>query len=523
MENEELTRYEELRRKKLSDMTASEVSDLHELRKNKEQELRDSYDSTYIHGRIYETSYHSFLMDNKPKTIPNVAISPVTHLIQGFNFILTLNNFTYGFKEISGFKLENPVDYIPEGGVNDHQLIVGKPSDETPTLECRRGLMIRSAPVWSNASRALAAMVPNNLGRKAALMAVNVNDPQATLEQGPALGTIEVYDINKRLCAMYTFMSLGMRSWECDGLSADNSGILIESITIAHTGLTRVPLGAPNTLLGYVPMPVEEQPTPEYSTKDWAAYDLERLLGLQAQAEHLKDQADTFKKQKEALEKAKEDRKKNLEKLKKAYADLAENLKAADEKAKEDADQAVKDAQDKKVKDAEEREEQKAKRKEQLDTQAESEEALLSEREAAAKEAGSKTREEVNAAYEAEVEKQKEATEKADAERKESDEKTKRQELTKEERQQQLEDQQKAEEESFSEREAAAKEAGNKTREEVNAAYEAEVKEQKEASEKADAERKESDENAKDQAETNRSEAKDKAKQAEAKKQSGSK
>ncbi len=326
------------------DMTEQQIRDMHAAR----IQLPGAHDHTYVHGRKYTTTYNSYLFDNKPKKLSDVAISPVTHLIQGFNFILTLNNFTYGFKEISGFKIENPVEPIQEGGVNDHKLIVGVPSNETPTLECRRGLMIRCAPVFSNVSRALAASVSNNLARKAALIAVNTQDPQATLEQGPASGTIEVYDRNKRLSAMYTFMSLGMVSWECDNLNADNSDVLIESISIAHTGLTRVPLGAPNTFFGYIPNIPENQPTKTYDDKkDWLTFDLDRLEALKAQEQYLKDQEKALEKQKKDIADAKKDKEAALEKLKDEYAELQNSIAEANEAAKKSAEEKGKTAKEK--------------------------------------------------------------------------------------------------------------------------------------------------------------------------------
>lgn len=489
------------------DMTAAEVAEMHAKRQAREKARRDSYDSTYIHGRVYETTYNTPLMDNKPKTIPNVAISPVKHLIQGFNFILTLNNFTYGFKEISGFRIENPTDYIQEGGVNDHKIIVGMPSEESPTLECKRGLMIRSAPIFSNASRAAAAMIQNDLARQAALMAVNTQDPQATLEQGPALGTIDVYDINKRLCAAYTFMSLGMRTWECDGLSADSSGILIESITIAHTGLTRIPLGAPNTFFGYIPAETEEQ---EYKSGNyggyWLSFDIDRLKQLKKQAKYLKNQEKTFKKQKEELEKAKEDRQKNLEELKKAYADLAEDLKNADEKAKA--------AEEKSKKDYEEEAEKAEKEKESTALANAEKEA---EAKQAAKEENEKAEENRKNQVEArqkELDEQAEAVEKADEARAEADKAAEEEAKAKQEEAKAKAEEAEAKKQENAVDDDAAKEEAQKAQEEAKAkAEEAEAKKQESAVD---------DDTAKEQAEKARSEAKDKAEQAEAKKQGGS-
>ncbi len=381
-------------------------------------------DKTYVRGRTYETTYRSYPFDDKPKKLPPIAISPVTHLIQGFNFILTLNNFTYGFKEISGLRVENPVDYIQEGGVNDHKLMVGEPSNEAPTLECKRGLMLRCLPIVTDAARMAAALIPNNLARKAALLAVNTQDPQATLEQGPAIGTIEVYDRQKRLSAMYGFLSLGMTSWECDSLSADNSDVLIESITIAHTGLIRIPLGAPNTFFGYLPGESED------SSDVVATADLEAELAeerkklrekrLEEQNEyekHLADLEDQYEKLKKDLEDAKADKQKELDDAKAAYEANLEKIKKDHAAAKEKA----KEAQDAAQAKADEREEKKKKEAEES-----------AKKGAATKEAAEKAKEEAKAARQAQIEArraeldaQKQETEAADAARAEAEQSAK--------------------------------------------------------------------------------------------------
>ncbi len=380
-------------------------------------------DKTYVRGRTYETTYRSYPFDDKPKKLPPIAISPVTHLIQGFNFILTLNNFTYGFKEISGLRVENPVDYIQEGGVNDHKLMVGEPSNEAPTLECKRGLMLRCLPIITDAARMAAALIPNNLARKAALLAVNTQDPQATLEQGPAIGTIEVYDRQKRLSAMYGFLSLGMTSWECDSLSADNSDVLIESITIAHTGLIRIPLGAPNTFFGYLPGESEDSSAPttakleeELAKARKDAHD--KWLAEQAEYEkHLADLDEQYAKLKKDLEDAKADKQKELDDAKAAYEANLEKIKKDHAAAKEKA----KEAQDAAQAKADEREEKKKKEAEES-----------AKKGAATKEAAEKAKEEAKAARQAQIEArraeldaQKQETEAADAARAEAEQSAK--------------------------------------------------------------------------------------------------
>lgn len=324
-----------------------------------------NYDYTYVRGRTYRTSYKSYLLDNSKKTIPNVAISPIEHLIQGFNFIVTLNSYVFGFKEVSGLHVSNAVDHFSEGGVNDHQIMVGKPNDDTPTLEFSRGMMIRCNPLLDLAARAAAARVPGNLARKAALLAASAVDPQATLEVGPAAGTIDVYDRAKKLCASYTFLSLGMTEWQVDNLDADNGNIIIESITISHTGLFRVPLGAPNTPLGRLHGLINSDEKVQKDA-DRAREDKHKKEMEEAKAALLKaQQEDKLKLQllKERLEKEKQERIDKLNKFKEEYEKTQKERKDAAEKAaKEKAEAKAKEEEEKK--EAEEKAKEEAAQKE---------------------------------------------------------------------------------------------------------------------------------------------------------------
>lgn len=178
------------------------------------------------------------------RAIPQMRISSMDELTPTFNFVVTLNEFTFGFQSVSGLSVSNKVNYIAEGGVNDHQIMVGCPSDDNPTLTFKRGMLIRRPTIISNAARAAAARIPNNIARKSALIAVNMLDPQASLEMGPALGIIKVYSRRHTLRAIYSFLSLGMTSWRADDLDATTTSIFCEEFTVAHTGLVRHPLSA---------------------------------------------------------------------------------------------------------------------------------------------------------------------------------------------------------------------------------------------------------------------------------------
>ena len=166
-------------------------------------------------------------------------ISAMDCAFSSFNFIVTLNEFTFGFQSVSGFSIEKNVDYISEGGVNDHEIMVEKPSYEHPTLTFKRGMIMRKPKIISEAARAAAAAIPDNIARKAALIGINMVDPQEALDSGPSLGIIRVFSRERTLKAMYSFLSLGTIAWRGDDLDASSGNILCEEFTVAHTGLTR--------------------------------------------------------------------------------------------------------------------------------------------------------------------------------------------------------------------------------------------------------------------------------------------
>ena len=171
-----------------------------------------------------------------------IRVSAMKYISAGFNFIVTLNEFTFGFKNVSGISVNRQTSTINEGGVNDHAIIVEDPNQSSFTLSFSRGLMIRYPQIVDATVRSAAAIVPNPIARKAALIGASSLSPQEALEKGPALGFINVYDrTNKRLLGLYSFLSLGMTEWRVSDLDAESGGLLVEDMTIIHTGITREP------------------------------------------------------------------------------------------------------------------------------------------------------------------------------------------------------------------------------------------------------------------------------------------
>ena len=155
-----------------------------------------------------------------------------------FRFILTLNNFTYGFKNITGMKVSRNLNPILQGGVNDQSIFVGMPDAADTELTLTRGFLIREWPIATTAALMAASQIPNNLLRRTALMAVGLTDAQYTLEHGPAFGDIKVYNPRTfELSDWWTFISYGIIDRSPDGLDASSGEPAMESITLKVTDL----------------------------------------------------------------------------------------------------------------------------------------------------------------------------------------------------------------------------------------------------------------------------------------------
>jgi phage tail-like protein len=158
-----------------------------------------------------------------------------------FNFIVMLNVFTYGFQEVSGLEISRPYSTYEEGGVNDHPIVVGTPETSAKTLTFRRGMIIKKNSLITDLARMGAAAIPNNLARKAALLGITSLDSAASLEEGPAIGFVQVFDRHfENDIATFGFLSLGMSEWKMSDLDAQANNLVIEDFTIVHTGLKRL-------------------------------------------------------------------------------------------------------------------------------------------------------------------------------------------------------------------------------------------------------------------------------------------
>lgn len=252
----------------------------------------------------------------------SLKISSMDKLITRFNFLVTLNEFVFGFQSVSGLEINKKIEYYSEGGVNDHQIMVTAPSTDNPTLTFRRGMLIHSSnAIARTASLLSTALLRNNVLRKTTMLAEAAIDARTSLEVGPALGSIQVYNRNGKLSALYVFLSLGMTSWKAEDLDASSSDIWCEEVTIAHTGLERCPLQAMGAIHDLFKSSVKA--TMDY---DIDAKDSHSSSNVEEQRKKNNELLEKAKKRKEELEekkkKEKEEKEKKQEELQKQKEEL---------------------------------------------------------------------------------------------------------------------------------------------------------------------------------------------------------
>lgn len=245
--------------------------------------------------------------------IPALNVSSLKYLSGNFKFIVTLNQYTFGFKSVSGLSVTKEVRAIEEGGVNDHGILVSQPDNASRSLVFSRGLMLHFPEAIDKLGLMAATNLPGGpMARFLKLAVLAATNPQESLERGPALGTIIAYDRNGNLRGKYTFISLGVTEWRVSDLDAtDSSGLLIEELTVAHTGLTREPVTLmPSSIVSVAGISGSSQ-------AEINAQRAEEKLNYQKNrkkwAEKLGD-----------LEKEKEDKQKELEKVKELTKQLAD-------------------------------------------------------------------------------------------------------------------------------------------------------------------------------------------------------
>ena len=260
----------------------------------------------------FDAQQGSQIIDMGFHKLPALNVSSLKYLSGNFRFIVTLNEFTFGFKSVSGLSISRELRTIEEGGVNDHGILVGQPDTSSHTLSFSRGLMLRFPELIDKGAVMAATLTPGTgMARLLKLAMAASISPQASLEKGPALGTIIAYDRYGNVRGKYTFISFGITEWRVSDLDATDSGILIEELTIAHTGLTREPITV---------MPASMISIGGISGADQAEVNAKRAEEKLAYQKNRKKWAEKLG----DLEKEKENKEKELEKIKELTKKLAD-------------------------------------------------------------------------------------------------------------------------------------------------------------------------------------------------------
>ena len=297
-----------------------------------------SYTSTTKNGAVLNGGRGAYASQGeaggKILMSPRLSVSALHNLddlTMAFNFIVTLNSFTFGFQSVSGLSVERATETRSEGGVNDHGILCGMPNTGSFTLTFKRGVLLRTSELIDKAARIAASVIPSIGTRRMRMLAIAGKDPQSTLENGPAVGTIQVFNRERtHLRGLYSFLSLGMTSWRADDLDASNNSVWCEEITIAHTGLTRHPLQmTPNV---HLTVPIEEKVERE------AKQETEKQNEKQEQSE-AKNQQDESQKKIDKLEEENKNLNNELEELKKKLKELEEQNKKQQQQKTEKTDQ----------------------------------------------------------------------------------------------------------------------------------------------------------------------------------------
>jgi phage tail-like protein len=154
--------------------------------------------------------------------------TPLLHLTPSFLFYVKLGNLEVAmFTECSGIGAKRGFDPLREGGVNDHAHILPGPM-EYSNVTLKRGLSLSSA-LWDWFQ---AGKFDYNVQRhdvtiyqySPELIAANAG-PAGSSQQAGALKT-------------WSLANAFPVSWKLSDMNTGNSGLVIESLEIAHEGLS---------------------------------------------------------------------------------------------------------------------------------------------------------------------------------------------------------------------------------------------------------------------------------------------
>lgn len=171
-----------------------------------------------------------------------------SNLVYDYNFVLILNEYVYSVKSIGGIDRDYLNNPEREGGNEWPVFIRDYNNSSFIKINIERAMPIRRSQIVSSTIRAGVAAaakmcegVAQNIVRRSALLSAAALDPIATLENGPAIGIIQVF--NKTFTkdvANFKFFSYGAERWSATQLDARSGDIVIESIDLLCTDLIRM-------------------------------------------------------------------------------------------------------------------------------------------------------------------------------------------------------------------------------------------------------------------------------------------
>ena len=197
-----------------------------------------------INPVINRVPYASSIISNCKNSVWDYS-----NLICTYNFVLILNEYVYSVKNISGIDRDYPNDPASEGGNEWPIFIKNYNNSSFIKISLERAMPIRKSKIAMSLVRSglsAAAMkcyegIAQNVAKKAALISTAALDPIITLENGPALGIIQVFDKTfTRDVANFKFFSYGAERWSTTALDGMSADIVYENIDLVCSDLTRM-------------------------------------------------------------------------------------------------------------------------------------------------------------------------------------------------------------------------------------------------------------------------------------------
>lgn len=171
-------------------------------------------------GLNRDNRYNKSLMPG----IGGITNTGISENVMNFRFVVWLESQFLAFQSVSGISQKIEYEYITEGGNNDFPRALRKPISSPQQLVFKRGYRI------------------NKLGPSALWSGFGDSRKSAALEKENSIGMIFVLDRSGSIQSMYSFITMGMVSWELDELNAQKPQTLIETFTVNHRGITNVPV-----------------------------------------------------------------------------------------------------------------------------------------------------------------------------------------------------------------------------------------------------------------------------------------